>query len=327
MSSRKRAETAAEPELPTQLTPAMLHPRHWVVWLGLGLLSLLSLLPHRLRDGLAWLVARVSFRPRAKRLRIAALNIRHCFPDKDETEVRHWLWQHYLAIVQIMLQLPLLWWGSEAAIRKRVELRNFSLIENARDQQRSIVTLVSHSVALEFLVVGLSIPLPMIGIFKPLGQPVADWLFLRTRSRFGNELYRRGRGLREMLKACRAGRAIGYMGDEDLGPDVSVFAPFFGQPKATLAMLPRIVAGADAAVFPVFGWYDASSGKVVIEVLPPLEGFPADTAEESARLINQGFECSISSAPAQLLWTLRYFKTTADGSANIYRQAILPDLD
>lgn len=63
-----------------------------------------------------------------------------------------------------------------------------------------------------------------------------------------------------MIRGLREGKSLCYLSDEDLGHEGSVFAPFFGNSKATLAMLPRIARATDAVVIPMTTYYDHLSG-------------------------------------------------------------------
>ncbi len=66
--------------------PHFLHPRYWLLWLGLGLLWLLVQLPYRallkLGRGLGWLMYRFA---RGRR-HIARRNLELCFPQWSAAE-------------------------------------------------------------------------------------------------------------------------------------------------------------------------------------------------------------------------------------------------
>jgi len=58
-----------------------LHPRFWLLWLGLGLLWLVSLLPYRLLRRLGRGLGGLMYRLARSRRQIAARNLELCFPE------------------------------------------------------------------------------------------------------------------------------------------------------------------------------------------------------------------------------------------------------
>jgi KDO2-lipid IV(A) lauroyltransferase len=123
-------------------------------------------------------------------------------------------------------------------------------------------------------------------------------------------------GGRTLLKALRAGKALGILIDQDTNVQ-SVFVPFFGH----LASTPR--AAADLALrfgCPVFvGWSRRRGPKpgdgYVLEVESvPYDPAPADREAEALRITatcTERMEQAIRQAPSEWVWMHRRWKTKA----------------
>lgn len=93
-----------------------------------------------------------------------------------------------------------------------------------------------------------------------------------------------------------------------------MFVPFFGRPKATLATLGRLAQALDAAVVPMYTWYDTAARRYRVHLGTPLADFPSGEAEADARAMNAALEELIALCPAQYVWGFRLFRTQPDGT-------------
>lgn len=299
-------------------SPALLHPRHWPSWLGLGLLSLGALLPRRWRDGLAARVGDLQYRRNAKRRETVELNLARCFPEQDEGERRALARAHFRAYARAMAALPLAWWDRRGRVATRwCRLSGLEHLHAARGAGRPVILLSPHITGVEFGGLALTPHAAMSTMANRLRDPVLQWVVHRARARHGPVFLREG-GIRPVVRALRGGTVFYYMPDEDLGPRNSVFAPFFGVDKATLTSLGRLAQLSGAVVLPMMACYDAESGCFDVSLRAPLEGFPSGDAHTDAVAMNRALEDSIRQCPAQYLWNQRLFRTRADGSRMEY---------
>ncbi len=311
--------TRADPAAPPPFPRSLLAPRHWPAWLGAGLFSLLLLVPRHPRDRLAGWTGELQYRLNRKRRGIVELNLAQCYPDLGEAERRARARAHFRAYARVMADQASLWWDWRRRLpERRCRVHGLEHVDAVRDAGDNVILLNAHTIAIDFGGVALARHLPLAAIVRPMREPVLDWIVARVRTRYGGALFPREAGLRPVVRALRAGRCLYYSPDEDLGPRDSVFAPFFGQPKATLATLGRLAGLLRARVIPVYTWYDAAAGRYEVHVRPPLEDFPGgDPATDAARM-NAALEASIALCPAQYLWNYRIFRTRPDGSRMPY---------
>lgn len=73
-----------------KFSAALLHPRYWLLWLGIGLLWLVVQLPYPVIYRLGNAIGRLAMRFMKRRAKIAYRNLELCFPEKSEQE-RHQL--------------------------------------------------------------------------------------------------------------------------------------------------------------------------------------------------------------------------------------------
>lgn len=304
----------------TSVTPTAVlwHPRFWPTWIAVGLVSVFYQLPHTLRDSIAALLARLFFRPYTKQIVTARINLKLCFPQWSDTRVEEFLQEYFVRYIQVLAQSPALWWSSGERLWNRLDVRGLAYLGNLQAERKPIILLFNHALALDFAAVGLATRFPLHGIYKPFDNVVIEWLFRRSRERFGSALVTRGQSMRSTMRALSAGELLVYLCDEDFGAQKSVFAPFFNQPKATLTMLPKLARVSGAKVVPVYSYYDTTTSKIVVEILPQLNDYPCDDEQQNALYLNQVLERMIEICPEQYLWKLRLFRTRPDGVSSHY---------
>lgn len=297
----------------------LLAPRYWLHWLGIGALSLLRLLPQSARDGLGHLVGEAKYRLDRRRRHIARTNIDLCFPQETADQREALVRGHFHAFGRALVDMPRLWWDRRGRFGQReCRVRGLDIVRRHVDAGRSVILLNPHTVAVDFGGAALCQHFAMATMFKPLGDAVADWLVARTRARYG-AILARDDGLRPVIRGLRRGMVFYYMPDEDLGARNSVFAPFFGQEKATLSTLARLARVGDTVVVPMVAFYDTRARRYEIELLPTLGDFPSGDEHADAATMNRALERAIRHRPEAYLWTMRLFRTRADGSRSPYK--------
>lgn len=297
---------------------AFLAPRYWLTWLGLGTLWLLTWLPWPLRSGLAVVFGDIAHALSAKRRRIADANLRLCFAHMQAHERRHMIRQHFRYKARVLLDYPVLWWGSKRRVQRLVSVEGEDILRAHLDSGRAVILFTPHSIALDFGATRLSTISLGAGVFKPVGNPLLNWLMARGRTRFGGVVFARKTGLLPVVRVTRAGAALYYLSDEDLGERDSTFVPFFGEPAATLATLGRLARACNAVALPMVAYYVPRTGRYVTHVLPALVDFPSASAAADAARMNQSIETLIRLQPAQYLWTMKRFRTRPPGAAPVY---------
>lgn len=296
----------------------LLAPRLWGTWLGLGLFRLLGLLPRRVLRGLGNRAGDLIYSRNAKRRAIVLTNLAWCFPEKPESERERLARAYFRSMACCVLDYGSIWWGPRTRLERLFRLEGEAHLAPHVAAGRPVILLTCHHVALDLAGIGYSLDHPVVSIFKGGRNALLDWFIARGRARFGGIIYERADSLRPLVKATRAGYALYYLPDEDLGPERSLFAPFFGVPAATIPALGRLARMCNAVVLPYMAYYDAETGRYTGRLFPALDAYPSgDEFEDTARM-NAAIEALIRVAPEQYMWSLRIFQTRPDGAPPPY---------
>lgn len=301
---------------------ALLHPRYWLTWFGLGLFFIVTLLPLPMIDWLGCRLGAYAANKNKKRFNIARTNLSLCFPEKSETEIETLVEEHFRFQFRSLLHYAILWWRPISVARKKIHKTGFEQIEQYQQQGKNIIILLTHNVGLDFAAASTSMDYPSNAPYKAVRNAVIDWKIangrLRFGSKFGSKLFTRDDGLKPLIRETRAGKILIYLADEDLGARDSIFVPFYGVAKATIPVLGRLAKSCNAVVLPCVGCYQAEQRRYEVKLLPKIEGLPSGNDEVDATSMNKAIEHAINQCPMQYLWTLRYFQTRPDGEASVY---------
>jgi len=300
----------------------LLHPRHWLTWLGLAVYFLFTLLPMPVIDRVGCRIGVYAAGKNRKRYNIARTNLSLCFPGKSQRAVDDMVMDHFRAQIRGAMHLFILWWRPEFMVRRRIVREGFEQIDHYRNQGKQVIVLLCHSVGLDFAVAAIAMDYNTNGPYKPMRNEVIDFMFTHGRSRFGAKLggkmFTRDDGLRPLIRETRAGKVLVYLADEDLGLESSVFAPFFGVQKATIPVLGRMAKACNAVVLPCVSCYDPGLRKYHVRLFPAIEDFPSGVDVVDATAMNGAIEQTVLACPEQYLWTFRYFQTRPAGEAPVY---------
>jgi len=296
---------------------ALLHPRYWVDWLGIGILFIIAWLPDFVTALLSHVIGGYVAANNKKRRHLANVNLRLCYPEKSETEINVMLRTHFIEHVRALLSYSMLWFYPQFLLRRKLLVEGFEQIDSYRDQKCNIIILLSHSVGLDVAIASISMRYGANGPYKHARHPVFDWLIANRRIRYGGTIFPREDGLRPILRATRMGNPLVFLADEDLGNERSIFAPLFGIQKATIPVLGRLAKSCDAVVLPCICCYDRQKKRYKTTLLPPIDDMSGDDAGDTLAM-NQAIEKSIALCPAQYYWSFRLFKTRPPGEASFY---------
>jgi KDO2-lipid IV(A) lauroyltransferase len=285
--------------------------------IGLGLFWLLGWLPlwllAPLGRGLGMLVYWLVW----ERRRVVRVNLQLCFPGLDDTQRERLSRRHFRAFGRTVLEHAILWWGSEARIRRLVRFEGREHLD--REHGKPLIVLVPHFVGLDMGGIRVSIDYSMMSMYSKQKDPALDAILLHGRTRFGESvLVSRQDGLRPVVRGLRKGVAFFYLPDMDFGPDDAVFVPFFGVETATVTGLSRLARITGARVVPCITRQLPGAQGYVTRFYPAWEGFPGASVEEDTRRMNAFIEERVREMPEQYYWLHKRFKTRPPGQARFY---------
>ena len=205
-----------------------------------------------------------------------------------------------------------------------LEVEEFAHYETAAAAGKGVLFLTAHLGAWELSSFAHSLNgHPLAYLNRPLDNPLLDRLVTRYRCLGGNRSIDRTNAARAVIEELRAGRAVGFLLDQNVVEGQgNVFADFFGVPASTTTGLARFARKTGAPVVPGFATWNEARRKYVLRFEPPVElvktgNEEADLLENTTRF-NRVIERAVRRHPEQWLWVHRRWRTRPLGEGSLY---------
>ncbi|MEA1064800.1 Kdo(2)-lipid IV(A) acyltransferase [Erwinia sp. HR93] len=301
-----------------QFSRALLHPRYWLTWLGIGVLYLIVLLPYPVIWQLGRILGRAAGHLMKKRAHIAHRNIELCFPDMPESERQQLVKKNFESVGMGLLETGMAWFWPDWRIEKWFDVTGFDPVTKLYEEKRGILLIGVHFLTLELGARIFGMHAPGIGVYRPNDNPLLDWLQTWGRMRSNKSMINR-KDLKGMIRALKQGDVIWYAPDHDYGPRNSVFVPFFAvEQAATTSGTWMLAKTSKASIVPFVPRRKPNAKGYELIMLPPEENPPLGSPEETAIWMNHIVERCILMAPDQYMWLHRRFKTRPEGVPSRY---------
>lgn len=300
-------------------------PRYWAIWIMAGSLRLIGILPLPAIAMIGKSLGEITYRLHRKRAHITRCNLRACFPNMDEVQVKKMAREHFHMMMTAVLMTGIGWWGSADKIKRLTNFRNREVVDDARARGVPIILLTPHMAAVEYGGIYLSLNFPVVSMHQPNKNNLLDTLINRYRTRFGGIQFERRDFSKSMFRLIKNGHAFYYAPDQDSGrrnllQNKSVFAPFFGVPAATFTTLSRLTKLTGACVIPCITRITKGACDLEVVFGEPLKNYPSGDAIVDATNMNRAIEKMIEYAPAQYFWSHRRFNTRPEGQPAFYKR-------
>ena len=292
------------------------HPKFWLTWIGIILLYTISWLPYRLQILLAKGLARLLGPLLKSRRKIAARNIALCFPQMPAQEQAQLVQKNLENTVFALFETSIAWWWPNWRIRRKIHLKGFEHVEQARAEGKGILLLAAHALHLEVDGRGIGLHHESVGFYRPHDNPLMEYFQYHGRCR-SNKYMIGKRNVRGLIEALNDTELCFYLPDQDYGRNRCEFVPFFAvKETATTTGTLLFAKEANCKVITLLTRRDNQGYH--IEFLPPLENFPSGDNHADVTLINQWVEQAVLEAVDQYMWVHRRFKTRPDPDAPSY---------
>lgn len=250
------------------------------------------------------------------RRRIALVNLRLCFADLSEAERVALARRSFIAFAQSFIDRAWVWHASDAVVRQRIRL--VGAVDELRQPQAAVL-FAPHFYGMDAGGAAIMQQAVRIGgsIYSPQSNAAIDAWVRAGRERFGDVvMISRRDGVKPVIKSLREGRYLYLLPDMDLGPEESIFVPFFGVPAATVPSLPRLARLGRARVVPTVTRMTPDGYEV--QVHPAWPDYPSADASADTALMNRRLEDWIRAMPEQYYWVHKRFKTRPPGEPSVY---------
>lgn len=298
---------------------ALLHPRYWLLWLGLGLLWLVIQLPYRWLLALGRVLGWGMFHLMGERREVARTNLALCFPDMSEIARERLLRENFASNGIALFEMAMAWWWPRKRLAGLAHIEGLEHLTNAAAQGKGVVLMSLHFTTLEIGAALLGQAVTIDGMYREHRNAAFDFVQRRGRERHNLDAKAVEReDVRSMMRSLRTGRAIWYAPDQDYGRKASVFVPLFGVEAATVTATSTFARLGKALVVPFTQTRLPNGQGYRLSVHPPLTDFPGESETADALRINQWVEQAVREQPEQYMWVHRRFKTRPEGQSRPY---------
>jgi KDO2-lipid IV(A) lauroyltransferase len=285
------------------------------MWFGLGVFRLASELPWSVQRGLARILGAIAFHVIPIRRHVVFVNLRLCFPEKNEAEIRSIARAHYDSLALGLFETCCGWWADAKRLPPH-HIVGREHLERAVAGRKGVVLLTAHFTTLELCARMMNEQFSLGCLYRDPNNPVlADQMRIQRQRHVSIAIH--FDDLKGLIRALRSGHAIWYAPDQGKRTKLSEILPFFGVPAITNTATGKLAAMTGSPVVPYFARREPDS-TYTLTVLPPLDNFPTEDAAADAVRVNQLIEQHIRLAPEQYLWVHKRFKARGPGYAEAY---------
>ncbi len=288
----------------------LLSPRNWLPGIGLGILWLVNLLPYavKIRVGIGF--GRLLYPLLRNRRRIAAINLKLCFPDLSDQQRDDILRRAFGHLGAGLIEAAMSWWTAAEKIQSITRVEGLEHLRSAAAQGKGIIMIGAHFSCLDigakminpyqqFHVVQRRQKNPMFNYVMQKGRAAATLSVVDNRE------------VRKIVKLVRDGGAIWLAPDHDMGEKGAVYAPFFAQPAATITAPAKFIRLTGAPAIFCATHRNADNTGYQLRISPVPERIASLEDEAAAALLNQIIATNIEHDMAQYYWFHRRFKSQA----------------
>lgn len=206
-------------------------------------------------------------------------------------------------------ELPAVWFrqGPGAPVH-RVRVIGKEHVDAARAQGQGVLYLTPHLGCFDVSAQTAAAWGPITVMYRPPRKAALQPVALASRQRHNLMIAPANlAGVRQLLRALRAGESVGLLPDQAPGSGEGVWADFFGRPAYTMTLPARLVQLGNARII-LASALRLPRGRgytLMLEPLPqPLDADP----QRAATQINQAMETLIRRCPEQYLWGYNRYK-------------------
>lgn len=303
----------------TQSKPlyTFLSPRYWPIWLGFGILWLITKFPIKWQLNIGRLLGSIGKHIKPNLKHVTAINLKLCFPELSDSEREQLLERSFESVGMGLIEIALAWWGSNQKIKSLFQVEGLQYVDQVLAQGKGSIVLGAHFTTLDLCGRILAERYPCSMIYSPAKNRLADAVMLKSRTRIFTQVLHK-RNVRSFVNALKNNQLLWYAPDQDYRSKHNVFVPFFGIQTSTITGISRLAKMSSAPVLPIFGYRLPNYQGYQIVISPPLQDFPSDNIHTDTARVNDVIEAAIRRHPEQYLWQHRRFRTRPLGEKSVY---------
>lgn len=289
-----------------QFSYQFLHPKYWGIWLGVGILKTLNLLPYHTKYRLGAWLGKTLKKFAKRRSAIARANLKIAFPDKTDAEREAILTEHFASLGISLFESMIVWWGHHRQPNRPqfepglVTYEGLSHLQNAQNANKGVIILVPHFTTTDIIGLFLSFKTQLKPVYRPHDNPLMDYLIFKGRT-LDNMQPLSKLNLRGMINTLKHHENLGFLPDQRYGAKGHINVPFFGVEAQSNPATSKLAKLTGCLVLPTFLTRNADHS-YHLKFLPPIENFPGASDYDDTLRLHQLYEAEIQKNPSQYLW-------------------------
>ena len=188
-------------------------------------------LPYKALMVLARGIACIAYTFNLKHRKIIKANLRLCFPQKTEAEIKQITRDTYKNFAKFAFDMLRSQNATKEDIKNLVSIDDIDMLQKAFKSKRVIVFITAHFSCWELIPAIYASYFGAISVVsRTLDSKVMNEKLINARTKhFDVELIDKVGGAKKMLLAIKNGRALGILPDQDAGDNESIVLEFFGK--------------------------------------------------------------------------------------------------
>jgi KDO2-lipid IV(A) lauroyltransferase len=293
--------------------------KNLVVYLGIGLIRLVSFLPLPAAHALGTAMGKLMWF--TDNARVAKINLRLCYPDLSEDQVDQLARESLIALGKTFAEMGMSWmWPIDKVQKLITQVEGLEHLEKALEDKNGIILIAPHLGNWEVLNHFFRQYLFMTVMYKPAKIPALDNFIFSTRKRVDVGLVPADRSGVESLFSLLADKGVvAVLPDQEPGKKSGVFAPFFGQSALTGKLIGELANNTSAYLLCCYA-KRLDDGNFAVVLKPAQEGIRNTDEVAAATALNLSIEECINDCPEQYQWNYKRFRRRPEGRSKLYKK-------
>lgn len=290
-----------------------------VVYLGIGLIRLVSFLPLSWAHYLGALIGKLMWYTDSAR--VSKINLRLCYPELSEAEIEKLARESLIALGKTLAEMGMSWMWPIPKVQKLItQVEGMEHLEKALEAKQGIILIAPHLGNWEVLNHFFRQYLYMTVMYKPAKIPALDNFIFSTRKRVDVGLVPADRsGVESLYKILNDKGVVAVLPDQEPGLKSGVFAPFYRQDALTGKLIGKLANDTPAFLLCCYAKrLDDGSYGVVLK--PAREDIRNADEVAAATALNASIEECINGCPEQYQWNYKRFRRQPEGRSNFYKK-------
>ncbi len=285
---------------------ALLMPRYWATWIGLGAMRSIELLPFAAQRQIGCALGLLIRRLPLAYVRIARRNIALCLPSLSPQQQADLIDRHCQSLGIALCETANTWWSSDRRVAALADIQGIAHLRDALARGRGAIMIGGHFTTIEIATRILGTVVPLNVVYRPAKNEVLSRTMVSSFARHGKPIAHDD--IRAMIRALKRNEAVWYAPDQSYRNKGAAMVNFFGIPAATTTATSRLARISGAAVLTYFPERLPANAGYRVVIGPAFRDFPGADPIEDVQRFNSLLEAQIRRIPEQYLWVHRRFK-------------------